>query len=236
MSEFTATPALPLQDAVQPTLPGLGEAQDKRLALLEAVIFAAEEPPTLEQLSAGLGLPLDTLRADLDTLRLSCKSEARGLEIRSVGGGYRIFTKPEHHDAVRAFAKTTQPRLRLSLPALETLAVVAYRQPVTIPEIQAVRGVNTTGVIHTLLRHKLITTAGRKKVIGRPMRYKTTNEFLVHFGLNDLSELPSLKEMEELSRAAMDHDFAVPEEIDAKPGTGSTDGPSNAPETLEGFA
>ncbi len=235
MSEFAGMPTAPQQDAVQPALPGLEEPQEKRLALLEAVIFAADEPPTLRQLSAGLGLPLDALRADLDTLQQSYKSEAKGLEIRTVGGGYRILTKPEHHDAVRVFSKTTQPRLRLSLPALETLAVIAYRQPVTIPEIQAIRGVNTTGVIHTLLRHKLITTAGRKKVIGRPMRYKTTNEFLVHFGLNDLSELPSLKEMEDLSLAAMDHDFAAPEEAGDDPETVNTDVPASAAETLERF-
>jgi segregation and condensation protein B len=114
-----------------------------------------------------------------------------------------MFTKAQHHEAIRGFVKTLRPKLRLSLPALETLAVVAYKQPVTVPEIQAIRGVNAGGVIHTLLNHKLINTAGRKKVIGRPMQYKTTKEFLVQFGLNDLSELPNLKELEELSRAAL---------------------------------
>ena len=98
---------------------------------------------------------------------------------------------------------TLRPKFKLSLPALETLSVIAYKQPVTIPEVQAVRGVNVGGVIHTLLNRKLIGTAGRKKVIGRPMMYKTTKEFLVQFGLSDLSELPNLKELEELSRGAL---------------------------------
>ena len=193
------------------TFPGLvpeeseGDAEDRRqqrIGLLEAIIYGAEDPPTNAQLAAGLGIPEETLAADIKLLLESYRSEARGIEIRAVAGGYRMFTKPEHHEAVRAFAKTTRPHLRLSMAALETLAIVAYRQPVTIPEIQAIRGkVSASGVIHTLLRHKLITTAGRKKVIGRPMRYKTTDEFLIHFGLNDLSELPTLKEMEDLDRS-----------------------------------
>ena len=143
------------------------------------------------------------LQADLEQLAAETQAAARGIEIRKVAGGYKMFTKAEHHEAIRQFVKTLRPKLRLSLPALETLAVIAYKQPVTVPEIQAIRGVNAGGVIHTLLNHKLITTAGRKKVIGRPMQYKTTKEFLVQFGLNDLSELPNLKELEELSRAAL---------------------------------
>src|SRR5690606_16952190 len=110
------------------------------------------------------------------------------------------------HEAVRKFVKTLRPKLRLSLAALETLAVIAYKQPVTLPEIQAVRGVNASGVIHTLLKYKLVATAGRKKVIGKPMMYKTTREFLVQFGLDDVTELPNLKELEELSRAAFGDD------------------------------
>jgi segregation and condensation protein B len=184
--------------------------RQQRLSLLEAVIFAAEDPPTLDQLAQGLDLPRDLLESDLNALCESYGTQLRGVEIRAVGGGYRMSTKAEHHEAVRAFVKTVRPKLRLSKAALETLAVVAYRQPVTLPEIQAIRGVvSASGVIHTLLGHKLITTAGRKKIVGRPMRYKTTDEFLLRFGLKDLSELPTLKEMEALSRAALDEDDQV---------------------------
>ncbi len=185
-------------------------SREQRLSLLEAVIFAAEDPPTLDQLAAALDLPKDQLESDLNALCESYGPQLRGIEIRAVGGGYRMSTKAEHHEAVRAFVKTVRPKLRLSKAALETLAVVAYRQPVTLPEIQAIRGVvSASGVIHTLLGHKLITTAGRKKIVGRPMRYKTTDEFLLRFGLKDLSELPTLKEMEALSRAALDEDDQV---------------------------
>ncbi|MCY4594839.1 MAG: SMC-Scp complex subunit ScpB [Bryobacterales bacterium] len=201
---------------------------EQRMGILEAVIFAAEDPPTVEQLATALGIPIEDVRSDIDSLCKSYASEARGVEIRAVGGGYRMFTKPQHHEAVKALSKSQQPRLKLSLAALETLAVVAYRQPVTIPEIQSIRGVaHASSVIHTLLRHKLVTTAGRKKVIGRPMQYKTTNDFLVHFGLNDLGELPTLKEMEELSLAALDEDLQVVQKPDDEQ-AGDSSGDENA--------
>lgn len=174
-----------------------------RHALLEAVIYVAEQPLTTMQISEGLGFPLDTVRDDLTRLIEGYKIADRGVEVRVVAGGYKMFTKAEHHEAVRGFVKTLRPKFKLSLPALETLSVIAYKQPVTIPEMQAVRGVNVTGVVHTLLSRRLISTAGRKKVIGRPMMYKTTREFLVQFGLSDLSELPNLRELEELSRDAL---------------------------------
>ena len=122
----------------------------------------------------------------------------RGIEIRQIAGGYRMSTKPEQHDMVRAFAKSLKPPIRLSLPALETLAVIAYKQPITVPEISEIRGVDSSGVIATLLDRKLITTAGRKAVIGRPILYKSTKEFLLRFGLKDVSELPSMEEFEKL--------------------------------------
>ena len=187
-------------------------SRQRRLSLLEAVIFASDDPPSVDQLAEGLGLPKEQLEGDLSALCESYRSDLRGIEIRAVGGGYRMSTKAEHHEAVRAFVKTVRPKLRLSKAALETLAVVAYRQPVTLPEIQAIRGVvSASGVVHTLLGHKLIATAGRKKIIGRPMRYKTTPDFLLQFGLSDLNELPTLKEMEALSRAALDEDQQVAE-------------------------
>ena len=122
----------------------------------------------------------------------------RGMEIRQIAGGYRMGTKPEHHDVVVNFAKSLKPPVRLSLQALETLAVIAYKQPVTVPEISEIRGVDSSGVIATLLDRKLITTGGRKQVIGRPILYKTTKEFLLRFGLNDVGELPSMEEFEKL--------------------------------------
>jgi segregation and condensation protein B len=184
-------------------LPAVLPGEIERRALLEAIIYVAEEPLTVDQIATGLELPVEVVQADLDALvELTGKAEW-GIEVRAVAGGYKMSTKAEHHEAVRKFVKTLRPKLKLSLPALETLAVIAYKQPATLPEIQAIRGVNANAVIHTLLNHKLVTTAGRKQVIGKPMQYKTTKEFLVQFGLKDLSELPSLKELEELSRAVL---------------------------------
>ncbi|MFT4113993.1 SMC-Scp complex subunit ScpB [Silvibacterium sp.] len=126
------------------------------------------------------------------------KSE-RGMEIREIAGGYRVATKPEYHDAVRSFVKSLKPPLKLSLQALETLAVIAYKQPVTAPEVAEIRGVDSGGVLGSLVSRKLITTAGRKQVVGRPILYKTTKEFLLRFGLKDLGELPSLEEFEKMA-------------------------------------
>jgi segregation and condensation protein B len=178
-------------------------SNEERKALLEAIVYVTEEPLSVEQLAKGLEWSKEEVEALLAELVTDCQRADRGIEVRAVAGGYRMSTKAEHHDAVRRFVKTLKPPLKLSLPALETLAVIAYKQPVTVPEIQEIRGVSAAGVIKTLLDRKLVTTAGRKQVIGRPVLYKTTREFLVQFGLNDLSELPSLKEFEELSRAAL---------------------------------
>ncbi len=139
------------------------------------------------------------LRPILDELIQSFTSDNRGIEIREIAGGYRMATKPACHDAVRAFIKSLKPALKLSLPALETLAVIAYKQPVTAPEVNEIRGVDSSGVFGSLLARKLIATAGRKQVIGRPILYKTTREFLLRFGLNDVSELPSMEEFEKMA-------------------------------------
>lgn len=138
------------------------------------------------------------LKPILDELTAEYAGENHGIEIRQVAGGYRMSTKPEHHDVVRAFAKSLKPPIRLSLQALETLAVIAYKQPVTVPEISEIRGVDASAVIGTLIDRKLITTAGRKAVVGRPMLYRTTKDFLMRFGLKDLHELPSVEEFEKL--------------------------------------
>ena len=152
---------------------------------------ATEDKEQLKAVKARLSSLLDELIADYS-------SPERGMEIRQIAGGYRMATKPEHHDVVVSFAKSLKPPVRLSLPALETLAIIAYKQPVTVPEISDVRGADSSGVIATLLDRKLITTAGRKQVIGRPILYKTTKEFLLRFGLKDVSELPSMEEFEKL--------------------------------------
>jgi segregation and condensation protein B len=187
----------------QPHLPTIDPDEGRRRALIEAIVYVAEEPLTLLQIAKGLDLQPNLVEADLDALIEQYAQAERGIEIRKVAKGYKMSTKAEHHEGVRKFVKTLRPKLKLSLPALETLAVVAYKQPATIPEIQAVRGVSSTGVISTLLNRKLVTTAGRKAVIGRPMQYKTTKEFLIQFGLSDLTELPTLKELEDLGRAAL---------------------------------
>ena len=144
------------------------------------------------------------LRQLLDELIAEYASDNRGVEIREIAGGYRMATKPECHDAVRVFVKSLKPAMKLSLPALETLAVVAYKQPVTAPEVNEIRGVDSSGVFGSLLARKLITTAGRKPVIGRPILYKTTKEFLMRFGLKDVTELPSMEEFEKMAAMELD--------------------------------
>jgi segregation and condensation protein B len=179
---------------------------------LEAIIYAADEPATVEQLASVLGEEKHVVRAALDELVPGFAGDERGVEIRAVAGGYRVYTKPQHHDLVRRFIKSLRPPLRLTMPALETLAVIAYKQPVTQPEIQEIRGVNCAGVIETLLEKRLITTAGRKPVIGRPILYRTSKDFLMRFGLGDLEELPSLKEFEALAREALGADDGIASE------------------------
>src|SRR6201993_5129815 len=171
---------------------------EERKSALEAIIYAADEPATIEQLALTLGEEKMVVQTSLDELVANYASEERGIEIRAVAGGYKIYTKPQHHDVVRRFIKSLRPPLRLSMPALETLAAFRYKQPVTAAEISDIRSGNTSGVISTLLDKKLITTAGRKEVMGRPILYKTSKEFLMRFGLSDLEELPSLKEFEAL--------------------------------------
>jgi segregation and condensation protein B len=173
-------------------------------AAVEAIVYVAEEPVTIEQITAAVGNSTrqDVLQALL-LLQEEYQREDHGLEIREIAGGYKMYTKPEHHETIRQFVKNLTPPLKLSMAALETLATIAYRQPATLPEIQQIRGVNASGVLKTLLERKLITTAGRKNVIGRPILYKTTRDFLIKFGLSGLGELPTLEEFGELARAAM---------------------------------
>ena len=172
------------------------------LAILEAIVYITDEPLSAKQIADALHKPLDYVRMLLDKLVDEFSKPHHGLTVKEVAGGYKITTKPEHHEAVRAFVKNLNPPLKLSLAALETLAVIAYKQPITAPEIMEIRGVQGAGVLKTLLDRKLITSAGRKNVVGKPILYKTTKEFLVQFGLRDLNELPSLKEFEDIRRFA----------------------------------
>lgn len=212
---------------------------------LEAIIYAADEPATLDQLSNALEADKAEVRAALDLLVASYSTDDRGIEIRKVAGGWKFYTKPQHHDVVRRFVKSLQPPIRLTMPALETLAVIAYKQPATVPEINEIRGVNVGGVIKTLLEKRLITTAGRKEVIGRPILYRTSKQFLLRFGLADLDELPSLKEFEQLAQAALGSDAGIaptePEEARSSgPAGNSADGvvapasPASSPEAKTG--
>ena len=232
-------------------------------AKIEAIIYAAEEPITLEGIAAVLresGLveellgddhvPADSadkdavkterklihskLRAIIAELAAEYANSDRGMEVREVANGFRISTKPEHHDVIRSFAKSLKPPIRLSLQALETLAVIAYKQRVTAPEISEISGVDSSAVLATLIDRKLITTAGRKHVVGRPMLYKTTKEFLLRFGLSDLGELPSMEEFERMTQGgAQEELFERGPVADA---TGVPDEPpsgSAQPETAE---
>jgi segregation and condensation protein B len=199
---------------------------------LEAIIYAAETPISIDQIYSLVkdGLLAETpgvepaeiksrIRATLEELIAGYSSSEHGIEIRQVAGGYRMSTKPDQHDVVRAFAKSLKPPFRLSLPALETLAVIAYKQPVTVPEISEIRGVDSGGVIATLLDRKLITTAGRKAVIGRPILYKTSKEFLLRFGLKDVHELPSMEEFEKLLAESFQSDLLPSESTNGDEGS-----------------
>src|SRR5579862_9439905 len=177
------------------------DSEDAQLkAILEAIVYVTDEPLSAQQIAAALEAPLDKIKRLLDDLVAQYSKPEHGLTIREVAGGYKMATKAEHHEAVRAFVKKLTPPLKLSLAALETLAVIAYKQPVTAPEIMEIRGVQGVGVLKTLLDRKLIAESGRKNVVGKPILYKTTKEFLVQFGLKDITELPTLKEFEELGR------------------------------------
>jgi segregation and condensation protein B len=171
---------------------------DELKPIIEALIYVSEEPITVKQLAAILeGESVDDIQAAVEQLSAEFNSRGGGLEVRQLAGGYRITTRPELSEYVRRYLKS-QPSARLSLAALETLAVIAYKQPITIPEILEIRGVTSTSAIKTLLDRRLIVARGHKPVVGRPMLYGTSKEFLIHFGLNDLSELPNLEDFEDL--------------------------------------
>ncbi|MGQ9916006.1 MAG: SMC-Scp complex subunit ScpB [Bryobacteraceae bacterium] len=191
----------------QPVLPADAERAQLK-AVVEAIVYVLNEPTPASQIAQALGRPVEDVEALLRELAEETGRPDRGIFIREVAGGYQMATKPEHHEIIRNFVRNLKQPLKLSQAALETLAVIAYKQPITLPEILEIRGVQGAGVIKTLIDRKLVTTAGRKNVIGRPILYKTTREFLTQFGLKDLSELPSLKEFEEIRRQSLaDEEF-----------------------------
>jgi segregation and condensation protein B len=230
----TALPATPdpAVDGVPESQPQPENAEDH----LGAVEESAPQLPAKKVKEKSEKVELrGLLRPYLDELIADYNNPEHGIEVREVASGYRMSTKPEHHDVVRAFSKSLKPPIRLSLQALETLAVIAYKQPVTVPEISDIRGVDAAGVIGTLLERKLITTAGRKAVVGRPMLYKTTKDFLMRFGLRDLSELPSLEEFEKLAAGELQDELfdTGPVAVADATGTPGEDGEDGGVEQME---
>jgi len=213
----------------QPELTGQEEApfDDFRLrAMIEAVVYLTDQPLSVDQIAAALGKDKELVRTALQELAAEYEKPEHGVSVREVAGGFSMATKPEHHDEVRQFVRNLQPTMKLSLPSLETLAVIAYKQPITAPEIMEIRGVQGAGVLKTLLDRKLIASAGRKNVVGKPILYKTTREFLVQFGLKDMTELPSIKEFEEIRRMSVaDEDPVQVQSVSPEtPAEGTDDG------------
>ncbi len=168
-------------------------------AICEALIFVSDEPLTVRHLIKILTEDSETVKTALEHLQKEYEERESGLQIREIGGGWQLSTRAEFHEEVREFLKT-RPSAKLSLASLETLAVIAYRQPVTVPEIMEIRGVQSASSIKTLLDKRLITAKGRKDTVGRPMQYGTSKDFMIQFGLKDLSELPSIEDFEDLAQ------------------------------------
>jgi segregation and condensation protein B len=167
------------------------------VALVEAIIFVADEPITTKFLADLLDEGRERIQAAVDELQREYDERESGLQIREIAGGWQLSTRAEFHEEIRKFLKT-RPSAKLSLASLETLAVIAYKQPVTVPEILDIRGVQSASAIKTLLDKRLIVAKGRKETVGRPMQYGTSKDFLIQFGLKDLSELPSIEDFEDL--------------------------------------
>ena len=167
------------------------------MALVEALIFVADEPITAKLIAEVLEEDRESVQAAVEEIKREYESRESGLQIREIAGGWQLSTRTEFHEEVRKFLKT-RPSAKLSLASLETLAVIAYKQPVTVPEILEIRGVQSASAIKTLLDKRLIVAKGRKETVGRPMQYGTSKDFLIQFGLKDLSELPSIEDFEDL--------------------------------------
>ena len=177
-------------------------------AALEAILFVSNEPVTLDALAESLGEKNEDVSKELEEIKNFLDANVGGFTLEQTGGGWRLATRPEHEAVLKKyFARKGESRL--SIAALETLAIVAYRQPVTAPEISDIRGVNSSGVLHTLLERHLVRIAGRKEVVGSPFLYRTSREFLIHFGLNDIRDLPRLEEFGDLVGEPMSDDVVA---------------------------
>lgn len=178
---------------------GTREISDAELkAVTEALIFVADEPLSVETIADVLKVEVEAVEKAIAELVAEYEARSGGLQLREIAGGWQIATRPEHHEHIRAYLKS-KPSAKLSLASLETLAVIAYKQPVTVPEILDIRGVQSPSAIKTLLDKRLIVARGRKETVGRPMMYGTSKEFLIQFGLKDLSELPSMEDFQDLA-------------------------------------
>ncbi|MDX6500359.1 MAG: segregation and condensation protein [Blastocatellia bacterium] len=174
----------------------IGDAELKAIA--EAIIFVAEEPVSAKTIADLVKIDREAVDKVLSGLVTEYDARNSGLQLREIAAGWQIATRPEHHEQIRAYLKS-RPSAKLSLASLETLAVIAYKQPVTVPEILEIRGVQSPSAIKTLLEKRLIIAKGRKETVGRPMRYGTSKEFLIQFGLKDLTELPSIEDFQDLA-------------------------------------
>ncbi len=188
----------PASAAADEIAPGGPRSMAELMSIIEALIFVAEDPLPVKAMAEVLGEERGWIETAAEGLAQEFNERNGGLVLREVAGGWQIATRPEHHEHIRAFLKS-RPSAKLSLAALETLAVIAYKQPITIPEIMEIRGVQSTSAIKTLLDKRLIIAKGRKETIGRPMLYGTSKEFLLQFGLRDLSELPNVEDFEDLA-------------------------------------
>ena len=185
-----------VQDLEEP-LQKVQSAQE-RTAIIEALIYVSDEPINAKTIAEVLKEDEATITSAIESLANEFNGRVSGLQLREVAGGWQFATRPEYHEHVRAFLKS-RPSAKLSLASLETLAVIAYKQPITVPEILDIRGVQSPSSIKTLLDKKLIVAKGRKEAVGRPMMYGTSKEFLIQFGLKDLSELPSIEDFQDLA-------------------------------------
>lgn len=178
--------------------PGGSRSMSELISIIESLIFVSEEPLPSKTLAEVLKEDRGWVQVAVEELAKEFNERNGGLMLREVAGGWQFATRPENHEHVRAFLKS-RPSAKLSLAALETLAVIAYKQPITVPEILEIRGVQSSSAIKTLLDKRLIVSKGRKETVGRPMMYGTSKEFLLQFGLRDLSELPNVEDFEDLA-------------------------------------
>ncbi len=227
-----AVQAVPMEDAPMDAEQFVEETrtiseEDQLKPMIASILYVTEGPMTVADIAKGLGREQELVERLIAELIAFYEQPEHGFQIHSKAGGYYFGTKPEYDEALRQFFHSQKQPLKLSQAAVETLCIIAYKQPVTAPEIAQIRGTQGVGSLKPLLDRKLITTAGRKDVVGKPVLYKTTPEFLLQFGLKDLKELPTLKEFEELRRLAMDDDLepvaeakgpqAAPDEAAAEP-------------------